>query len=637
MAEVPALLARRRLVTLTGAAGSGKTRLAIEVAATAHGAFADGAVYVPLAAIDDAALVAGSLAAALGVQQGVSESLTTALVAWLRPRRLLLVLDNFEQIVGAAPLVAALLAACPGLTALVTSRVALHLSGEQEYAVLPLAVPASEESAAGDLAQVARFPAVALFVQRAQLVNPEFALTADNAMEMAAICRRLDGLPLALELAAARTRLFSPRALLARLHNRLGLLTDGPRDLPARQQTLRDAIAWSYDLLDAAEQTLFHRLGAFAGGWTLAAAEAVGGDKGGRPVTEALGSLLEKSLARVEARGSGEDRYGMLETLREYAVERLAESGEEKVVRGRHAAYYGSLFRLEWDMAWMTWVEREQENLRAALQWAHDAEEVALELKLAVALFHDWNMSRDLRETRAWLERVRGLDGRYRHLVPPEQRASALGFLGHALWQLGDMERAEALLEEALAVCRAIGWAVGIREGVQRLGWPALARGEFGRATVLFEEYLARAQDAVARTMGREQTGARIDVAWALRELASVALAQGEGARGEALAEQSLVLSRAMGDRGLEGLALNDLGVAAWLRGDMERAAARWAASLALFREVGVAAGAAVVLTNLGRLAALQSQREQARSCFVESLALGQAGRPDVDAGGGGG
>jgi predicted ATPase/class 3 adenylate cyclase len=385
------LLADSRLVTLTGPGGVGKTRLALQVGSRLPAGGADDVVFVPLDATSDPALVASAIAAALGVAQDGTD-LTRALITFLQPRRMLLVLDNFEQVMAAAPLVADLLAACPSLRVLATSRIALHLSGEQEFAVPPLALPGTDGSSIGDVEQVAQSPAVALFVQRAQLVNPEFHLTEECAAEVAAICRRLDGLPLAIELAAARTRLFSPRALLGRLSNRLGVLTGGPRDLPTRQQTLRSTIAWSHDLLDAGEQRLFRRLAVFTGGWTIEAAEAVCGDDADHwDVLDLMSALLDKNLLLVDRQGSGDDRYGMLETIREYALERLEASGEADALRRRHAAHYLAVAERTPPGKAAASLEREHPNLRAALRWAKASRQIDLSLGLSAALWQFWH------------------------------------------------------------------------------------------------------------------------------------------------------------------------------------------------------------------------------------------------------
>jgi predicted ATPase/DNA-binding SARP family transcriptional activator len=328
------------LVTITGTGGIGKTRLAVEAAATLCDTFPDGRFLVDLAPLRDPSLVVSTIARSLGVRGGASQSLTESLKEWLRSKQLLLLLDNFEHLLPAALLVAELLASCPLLKVLVTSRAPLHLRGEQEFSVPPLALPDLRHLPLVEV--LSRCAAVELFIQRARSVTPDFALTEENAAAVAEICRSLDGLPLAIELAAARIKVLPPQALLSRLERRLPLLTDGARDLPARQQTLRDAIAWSYDLLGEEEQTLFRRLSVLIGGCTLEAAEAVGnaGHELGTEILDGIASLVDKSLLQQETVDGGEPRFRMLETIREFGMERLAKSGEEAAIRQRHACYF---------------------------------------------------------------------------------------------------------------------------------------------------------------------------------------------------------------------------------------------------------------------------------------------------------
>jgi predicted ATPase/DNA-binding XRE family transcriptional regulator len=373
------LMPQTRLLTLTGAGGVGKTRLALQVATELQDAFADGVSFVDLAPLSEATLVATTIAQALGVKESGSQPLVQMLQAALRERTMLLVLDNFEQVVTAAPLVTDLLMACPQLKVLATSRVPLHVRGEHECMVCPLAVP--DPAHLPDLQTVAQYPAVALFVARAQQVKADFALTAATAPAIADICARLDGLPLAIELAAAHVRVFPPQALLARLSRRLELLTAGPQDLPMRQRTLRATIDWSYGLLTTQERVLFARLSVFMGGATLEAIEAICNPEGDLDVVAGVESLLQKSML-VQTERDGEVRFVLLETLHEYARERLVESGAAEAVQRRHAAYYLGLVKAAQLTGpepgpWTAWLAQEDANLGAVLGAFQDSGTVA--------------------------------------------------------------------------------------------------------------------------------------------------------------------------------------------------------------------------------------------------------------------
>ena len=372
LAEVRRLLGDTRLLTLTGAGGVGKSRLALEVARAVRPAHPDGVWLVELAALTDPAAVPHAVARALALREEPDRPLTETMVAALATRRLVLVLDNCEYVLDAcAPLVDALLRGCAGLRVLATSRERLHLSAEQEYPVPPLAVPALRRSLPPEY--LGAIEAVHLFVDRAQAVRPDFRLTEVNADAVASICRRLDGLPLALELAAARVRLFPPTELLARLERRLPLLTGGPRDVPARQRTLRDTIAWSHALLTHAEQRLFRRLAVFAGGCTAGAADAVCAT-GDLDVLAALDSLVGKNLVQQEEQPGGDARFAMMETIREFALDHLATSGEEPELRRRHATHFLALVEASGAVLVGTAQDRqrlaaEEDNIRAALHW----------------------------------------------------------------------------------------------------------------------------------------------------------------------------------------------------------------------------------------------------------------------------
>jgi predicted ATPase/DNA-binding SARP family transcriptional activator len=439
-----------RLVTLTGPGGTGKTRLGLQVAAELLDQFADGVFFVDLAAIRDPALVLPTIAQSLGVREVEGRNLGERLKEYLREKQLLLLLDNFEQVVVAAPLVAELMAEAPGLKLLVTSRAILRLRGEHDFPVPPLALP--DRRRLPDRELLSQYAAVALFMQRAVAARPEFAVTNENAPAVVEICHRLDGLPLAIELAAARIRLFSPEGLLTRLGQRLSVLVGGARDLSERQQTLRGAIGWSYDLLDEGEQRLFRRLSVFVGGCTLEAVEAVCRAEGEIPIDLllAIGSLMEQSLLWQQAPGedksTGEPRFGMLETIREFGRERLAASGEEDLIRRQHALFFLSLAEQQnpHDTGWER-LDRDYDNLRAALEWCGEQEDGTLALRLAGAMTNPWLGRGRLTEGRQQLSRVLSREDTQE---PTAERARALNLAGMLAGASGDYLREQQIHQE---------------------------------------------------------------------------------------------------------------------------------------------------------------------------------------------
>lgn len=605
-----------RLLTLTGPGGVGKTRLAIQIATELAADFADGVRFVDLAPIADPALVALTMARALGLREASDRAPDEALIDALRDRQLLLLLDNFEQVADAAPGVARLLVACSGVKALVTSRSSLRLSGEHELPVAPLGLPDPRGAPSPD--RLAEYPAVRLFLARARAVRPDLAVTDANAAEIAAICARLDGLPLAIEMAAAWTRVLTPAALLARLQRRLPLLTGGPRDLPARQQTMRSAIAWSHGLLSAEEQVLFRRLAVFAGGFSLDAAETVCAVGGGcADVLDGISSLVDKSLVRAVEGVDDEPRFRILETVREFGLEALAARGEAAAVQGAHAAYHlGLAERGELGLtgptqvAWVQRLQLEHDNLRIALPWLLDQEEAGAEdaLRLGAALWRFWARAGYLREGRDWLER--GL--RYGGRADPAVRAKALHHLGNFALDLGDYAQARARYDESLLLRRAAGDARGIASSLNGLGLVALDQGDYPRARTLHEESL---------TIRRELDD-RPGIALSLYNLGRIAGAEGHIEAARAFYEDALGIERALGDTDAVAYALFRLGALALHGGDAVRARDLLEQSLALFGETGDRLGVACALHGLAGVARRERRHREAVAHDHEAQAL---------------
>ncbi|MGH2616462.1 MAG: ATP-binding protein, partial [Thermomicrobiales bacterium] len=568
-----------RLLTLTGPGGVGKTRLGLRVAEDVTDQFPDGTAFVPLAPIADAALVVPAIARAVGARNAGDQPWERRLISVLRGRHLLLLLDNVEHLLDAGPAIAALLEACPRLTILATSRAPLGIYGERAFPVLPLALPEgpSAVNPSSGLGEIAAYDSVRLFVERAQAVRPDFALNEANAADVAAICRRLDGLPLAIELAAARLSHLSVATLLARLERRLPLLTGGPRDQPARLRAMRDAIAWSYDLLTERERSLFRRLGVFAGGFTLEAAEAVAQDSVGTAAAAAaaatesspsildlIASLCAKSLIwQLEDRvgPAQEPRYGMLETLREYGLERLAASGETEVTRERHAAWCLALAERAEPVIvgprqaeWLDRLEGEHDNLRAALAWTLERGNPEHGLQLAGALWWFWWMRGYRAEGQATLERLLTLPAEVSRPVRAKGllAAGGLGVGGSA------PARSTALLEKALALYRELEDPLGVGLALFSLGFLALYGGDWQQATINFEDSLER-----FRTL-TYQWG----IGGTLVGLAYAAMRTGDLARPHSLFEEALAVTREADDP--QGIATVLIGLAtiALMRGD---------------------------------------------------------------------
>jgi predicted ATPase/class 3 adenylate cyclase len=603
LAELTAHITRPsvHLVTLTGPGGTGKTRLALQAAASVLEAFPDGVFLVDLAPVVDPALVVPTIAGVLGVRAASSQAVGESLATWLAPRRLLLVLDNLEHLLPAAKAIAALLAACPRLTVLATSREPLHVRTEREVPVAPLALPEEGITRAADLA---RIPAVALFVQRAEAANPRFSLTEANATDVAAICQRLDGLPLAIELAAARIKLLPPAALLVRLERRLPLLTGGPRDLPDRQRTLRDAIAWSHDLLSLEDQVLFRRLGVFAGGWTLDTTEAVANPDGELDVLGGLDSLLNKSLVRSGHPDELEPRFGMLETVREFALEQLGASGEEATVRDAHAAAYLQLaeqcHREIWgprQIARLHQIEAELPNVRAALAWLLESNRASDALRMAGNLGGFWYMHSHFAEARRWVEAALAA-------TDPEElsRARALWCLGFCAWAQGDPGRARELLRESERLAHTVGDADTEVMAAAVSGSVA----KYGDDDAAAEVACLRAAD-VARAAGNLHW-----VANSIMNLAEVAYRRGDLALAEERARESLAIFRTLGSIFPRHYTLSTLGYVALDRGQTAAALTAFEEGLEVARALNEGRGIASLLAAHAAVAVVVEEHDRA-------------------------
>ncbi|MFL5762239.1 MAG: ATP-binding protein [Thermomicrobiales bacterium] len=602
-----------RLLTLTGAGGSGKTRLALQTAADLIDDFPHGVWFVDLSATTDPALVLAEAARAIGLREEGGETIEEQLRDHLREKEILLLLDNFEQLLPAAKTLAPLLGTCPKLKLLVTSRAPLRIAGEQEFPIPPLPVP--DPRRLPDLAHLEAFPSVELFVARAAAVKPGFALNEDNARPVAQICTDLDGLPLAIELAAARVRMLSPQAMLPRLADRLKLLTGGQRDRPERQQTLRAAIAWSHDLLQPEERTLFARLAVFAGGCTLEAAEAVATAAGDLDVFEAVGRLVEHSLARQEEDGDGEPRFRMLATIREFAEERLVERGEAEAMRQTHAAHFLAFAEAaETQLAgpdqgkWLDRLEAEHDNFRATLAWSKSSGQPELGLRLAAALARFWGIRGHLSEGKGHLEQALAAATD----ASPVLRAEAMNAAGALTSARGEYEAAEQLHEEALALYRSVHDDGGIAHVLENLGFLAEMRGDFSRATSLYEEALV-----LNRTLGESGR-----LAESLYSLGAVALGQGVYGRAETLFEECLALCRTAGDERGVGIALNSLGAIALHQNDYDRAATLFEESLAAHRAAGDKQNVPDTVGNLAHARHRQGQLEEATELLDEAQRL---------------
>jgi non-specific serine/threonine protein kinase len=611
LAEIKQRLPTTRLVTLTGIGGLGKTRLAQQVAAEVLDAYRDGVWFVDLAPLGDPALVPSTLARVLQVKEAAGQALLTALCDHLRTRETLLIFDNCEQVLdGCARLTEALLRDAARVTVMATSREALHLAGESAFPLSPLPLPDSR----ADAKSIARSAAVQLFIERARQHRPRFDLERQPARVVADICVRLDGIPLALELAAARVAVLPVEQILRLLTERFRLLTGGDRDLP-RHQTLRAMLDWSYDLLDDTERKLFARLSVFAGGWTLEAATQV---CGGEPITQddlvyVLIGLIEQSLVVAEEDG---DRYRMLETVRQYARDRLLETGDEEQWRDRHLAYFLALAEEAQPKlngaeqgSWLERLERELDNLRSALTWATDVDAVS-GMRLASACMRFWLVRGYVREGLGWLTAMLSAAPASPTTV---HRANAVAVAATMARATSDFPKATTLYEEALSLSRELGDRHGVAAALGNLGMVSYDQGDYSAATARHEESLA-----IWRELGDQRGIARTLIA-----LGNIVYSQGDQLKAESLYEQSLAIERELGDQRAIAIVLNNLGmVAEYHRRDYPAARRLHEEALAIRRELGDRWGIANSLLNLGTTAFEQQDYVSARMQLTESLSM---------------
>ena len=606
------------LVTLTGYGGCGKTRLGLQVASELLREFEGRVYFVALASITDPAMVPMAIAESLGIPQTGSRPVLDLLKDYLHdaaPSPVLLLLDNFEHILAASSLVVELLGSSAALKILVTSRAALRVYGEHEFPVLPLPLPDSQEM--DSLDALLSNPAVALFSQRAAAVKPDFTITAENAPTIAKICSRVDGLPLAIELAAARIKMLPPSAVLTRLESRLNLLTAGPRDVPERHQTIRKTIDWSYDLLNGSEQKLLRRMGVFAGGCTLEAAEAVcdTGKDLGAEIFNVMSSLLDKSLVQQTEQGEHEPRFGMLETIREYCLERLSDSGEEQATRRSHAAYCMVLAEEgnpDLDEAertgWLARCDIEHDNFSAALDWLVQSSHAEWSFRLCIALFRFWEMREHLAEGRARLESLLRM-GRSDFA---RERAKVLVYLSTFATVQRDFPAATEFAEKSLSVYQELGDPWGIAVAMNARAIIASDRQDYLAAQSHFDESLARWR----------ALGDRVAIARCLHTFANFVRGRGDYARARTVLEEAGRMFEEVGDRSGAAWSLNQRGDIAREEGDVGEAHELYQCALSAFREAHDQWGIARSLTDLAQIACDERDHVTAHAAYREALSL---------------
>ncbi len=613
------LAASVRLVTLTGAGGSGKTRLALQAAAELLSHFPGGVHFISLSAVTDPSVVASMIARCFGLNDIGGSSVSEALREHLRLSvhgAALLLLDNFEHLLQASPIVIDLLEGCAFLKVLVTSRTVLHVYGEHEYPVPPLVVPDHKRLPAFEV--LSENPAVALFVDRASAVKFDFTLTTENAPAVAEVCSRVDGLPLAIELVAARVKVLPPAAMLARLQTRLEFVTGGTRDLPARQQTLRRTIDWSHELLSAAEQILFRRLCVFAGGFTLESAEAVCNAHRNLEidVVDGMNLLLDHSLIQQTESRNGEVRFRMLETIREYALERLKSTGEEEETRQAHAAYCLVLaeegdtkVRSPERAEWLTLCEAEHDNLRAALKWLLERQNAEWALRFGLALFNFWEGKEYLAEGSESLLAILKLPA---SAARTRKRAKVLEYAGCMVGFQGDFQTASVLKQEALDIFHELGNKKDIMSQLNALGSTEMLQENWVAARSLYEQSLRACREL----------GSRSDTAAALSNLARVVNAQADHELARSFLEEALSMFRELGDSTSVGWTYNYLGDVAQSRGDLAEASRLYLEGADIFQSCGDRWGLARSFTDLGYLACDQNNQMAGHSHFDNALRL---------------
>jgi predicted ATPase/DNA-binding XRE family transcriptional regulator len=603
-----------RLLTLTGIGGVGKTRLAIAAAHKVEGHFPDGVAFVALAPLRDQALVVSTIARSLGLKEVEGQSAADALHAHLREKRLLLVLDNFEHLLEAAAEVVHLIEGCPDLVVLTTSRAPLRVRGEQEYPVSPLALPPSTHNPTQE--DILGTPSGRLFVERARAASPSFEVATKNAASVAAICWRVAGLPLALELAAAKVRFLEPSGLLTRLDQALS--TAWARDLPERQRTMRATLDWSYDLLFEPERKLFRRLSVFVGGFTLEAVEAVGTSEGPEEMLGLLGSLVEQSLVVVQPPGAGvEVRYGMLEPVRQYALEKLKASREAEEIRTRHAAFFLALAeRAEpelWkpdQLGWLDLLETEHDNLRAALSWTFERGQGEVGLRLSVALQRFWSVRGYLGEGRRWLETALSACPS----PEPSLRAQGLHGIGRLALEQGNRTLADRVLQESLALRRSLDDKGAMAASLQGLAEVALWERDDERAALLSRESVAL----------RREIDDKQGLATSLNISGLVETQRGDHERALALHEEGLTVARQAGDTWAVAVHLDNLGWATLGQDDHKRAARLFGEALKLNSELGEKWLSADCLDGLARIASVQGSPVRAARLWGAGKALSE-------------